>query len=795
VHQSSLVLRDPGKLTTPASTQYFGAVPHTTPVSLDRLAPALAGRYTLERELGRGGMATVYLADDLKHHRRVAIKVLRPELGALLGPDRFAREIRIAAGLNHPHILPLYDSGEAVVGRKSEVVTDSPATYDPRPVTFLYYVMPFVAGDSLRRRLAREGQLPIDEALRIVRQVAAALHHAHGQGVIHRDIKPENVLLHEGEAMVADFGIALAADAAGGERLTETGLMVGTPEYMSPEQAAGERALDARSDVYSLGCVLYELLAGEPPHQGATARMVIARRFTEPAPRVRRRRPAVPQAVEQALVRALAREPGERFATAAAFADALTAPAASAGAGEGRTPSVAILPFQSLSADPENEFFADGITEDVIAQLSKIRSLKVISRGSVMGFKKRDRDLREIGTALDVETLLEGSVRRAGDRVRIVAQLVDAATERHVWAETYDRRLTDIFAIQTDVALQIAAALKAELSLGERTRIHREPTADVHAYQLYLQGRHCYTRYTEESIRKGIAYFGEAVAADPGYAMAHVGAALAYAELAAGQGGGMVRPDYAYHQGIEAVSTALRLDPDLGEAHAVLGLLRMVHDFDWAGAEAEFKLALELSPGAADVYDHYGWLCGAVERYDEALALVQRAQELDPLTHRADVAATLLRAGRNEEALQAALRAIEFDPEYGRARSTLGWAYLKLGMTDQGVAELEYAVRLAPGHSLYLGQLGEAYGLVGKTEQAREVLRQLEETARERYVSPYHLAYVYTGLGEHEAAVACLERAYEERAGGVYGIKGSFLFTPLRGEPGFRRLLEKMNLA
>ncbi len=749
---------------------------HTSNGALDRLAPVLAGRYALARELGRGGMATVYLADDLKHRRQVAIKVLRPELGALLGADRFAREIRIAAGLNHPHILPLHDSGDAGGG-------------------LLYYVMPYVAGDSLRRRLAREGPLPVDQAVRIAQQVAAALHHAHGQGVVHRDIKPENVLLLDGEAMVADFGIALAATGAEGDRLTEAGLMIGTPEYMSPEQAAGERALDARSDVYSLGCVLYELLAGEPPHTGATARAVIARRFTEPAPRVRRLRPAVPPALEQALLRALAREPGERFPTAAAFAEALLLPAALAGVGELRLPSVAVLPFQSLGADAENEFFADGITEDVIAQLSKIRSLRVISRGSVMTFKARERDLRHIGAALDVETLLEGSVRRAGDRVRIVAQLVDAATERHLWAETYDRRLTDIFAIQTDVALQIAAALKAELSLGERTRLHREPTADLNAYRLYLQGRHSYTRYTEASIRKGIGYFAEAIAADPGYAMAHVGVALAYAELAAGAGGGTVRPDEAYHHGVKAVSTALRLDPDLGEAHAVLGLLRMVHDFDWAGAEAEFKLALELSPGAADIYDHYGWLCGALERYDEALVLVRRAQELDPLTHRADVAATLLRAGRNEEALQAALGAVEFDPEYGRGRSTLGWAYLKLGRPDEGLAELEYAVRLAPDHPLHLAQLGEAYGLTGRTAQARDVLQRLEALSRERYVSPYHMAYVYTGLGEHENAIECLERTFEERAGMVYGIKGSFLFTPLRENPRFGALLRKMNLA
>ncbi|MEZ0336230.1 MAG: protein kinase [Gemmatimonadales bacterium] len=732
----------------------------------------LAGRYAVERELGRGGMATVYLADDLKHHRKVAIKVLRPEVGKLLGPDRFSREIRVAASLNHPHILPLYDSGE-VDG-------------------LLFYVMPYVRGESLRQRLDREKQLPIDEVLRLARQVAAALDHAHANGLIHRDIKPENILLHEGEAMVADFGIALAESAASlGPRLTAVGLALGTPAYMSPEQASGEPDLDARSDVYSLACVLYELLAGEPPYNGPTAQAVIAKRFTEPAPSIRRARPAVPSTVEQALVRALARVPADRFASAGELARALTMTEP----GASRPPSVAVLPFLNLSADPDNEYFADGITEDVIAQLARIRSLKVISRGSVMPFKGRERSIREVAATLEVSTVLDGSVRRVGDRVRIVAQLIDVETDQHIWGETYDRQLTDIFAIQTDVALQIATQLKAELSSSERVRIGREPTRDMQAYQLYLQGRHWYTRYTEQGFLKGIDYYRKAIAADPGYAMAHVGMALAYAELAAGQGGGRIREEEAYQEARKSVATALTLDNGLGEAHAVLGLLMCVHDFDWAGSEREFRLALQLSPGSADIYDHYGWLCSALERFDEALELTKRAQELDPLAHRADMATTLLRAGRYEEALQAALRGLEFEPDYARGRATLGWAYLKLGRSDEGLAELEKAVELAPGNSLYFAQLGEAYGLTGRSEEAREVLRKLDEMAGERYVSTYHVAYVYTGLGELDRAMDLLERAYEERAGSLYGVKGSFLFQPLRAHPRFRALLAKMNLA
>ena len=748
-----------------------------TSLQLDRLGTALAGRYAIERELGHGGMATVYLADDLKHHRKVAIKVLRPELSAVLGPERFDREIQIVAGLNHPHILPLHDSGTAVGSGEGPL---------------LWFSMPYVRGESLRQRLVRERQLPIDQAIGIVRQVASALDHAHAHGLIHRDIKPENILLHEGEAMVSDFGIALAiagGEAGGAEKLSQTGIILGTPHYMSPEQSAGERTLDARSDVYSLGCVLYELLAGEPPYTGITAQVVIAKRFTDPIPRVRRLRATVSPAVEQAIMKALATTPADRFPSSAAFVEALTALPGD----QHRPRSVAVLPFRNLSADPENEFFADGITEDVIAQLSKIRSLKVISRTSVMQFKNREQSLREIGATLQVATLLEGSVRRAGDRVRIVAQLIDAEADQHLWAETYDRRLTDIFAIQTDVALQIASALEAELSPAERKRIHRKPTSDVRAYQLYLQGRHCYSRYTEDWVRKGIEYFRQAIAVDPGYALAHTGLALVYAEAAAGSGGPL-RPDLAYLEAKQAITRALALDGELGEAHSVLALLKFTHDFDWAGAEAEFKLALELSPGGADIYDHYGWLCAALQRNDEALALVKRAQELDPLLHRADVANTLLRMGRYQEALDAGLQCVRLEPDYARGRSTLGWAYLMSGMPDQGLAELERAVALAPEYTLYLAQLGEAYALAGKTARAREVLRQLEQLSQERYVSPYHMAYVHTGLGEPDRAMDFLERAYEERAGNVYGIKGSFLFTSLHPHPRFQALLRKMNL-
>lgn len=733
-----------------------------------RINAALSDQYEIERELGVGGMATVYLADDVKHHRKVAIKVLRPELAATIGPDRFLLEIETAARLNHPHILPLYDSGAAG--------------------DILYYVMPFVRGESLREKLARETLLSIEEALLITRQVASALAFAHSEGVVHRDIKPENILLHEGEAMVMDFGIALAAYGATGSRLTEMGMLVGTPDYMSPEQSVGDPVLDGRSDVYSLGCVMYEMLAGETPHKAPRPLAVIAKRLSGPARGVRQLRSAIPEGVERTLMKALAMDPADRFASAAAFADALGETDA---VGPPELPSVAVLPFLNLSTNLENEYFADGITEDVIAQLSKIRALKVISRTSIMMFKKREQSLREIGAALKATTILEGSVRRVADRVRIVAQLIDVETDRHLWSETYDRQLTDIFVIQTDVALHIAAALRAELSRDENIRLRKEPTSDLEAYQLYLQGRHCYIRFTEQELRRSIHFYERAIARDAGYAMAYVGIAMAYSELVET---GAVEPEDAYRRSKEAAMTALGLDSELGEAHCVLAVLKFVSDFDWPGAEAEFKRALELTPGNADTYDFYGRLCSALGRHDEAIAMLTRAFELDPLAHRVDIATALLRAGSYDEALQLAERAVALDPHYARGLATLAWAFAKKGQYDQGVAYLEKAVSLTPGDSLWLAQLGEVYGMAGEVDKARDVLRQLEELSLRRYVSPYHWAYVYTGLGELDRAIDCLESAFESRSGAVYGIKSSFLFTALHPHPRFTALLRKMNL-
>jgi serine/threonine protein kinase len=414
----------------------------------DPLAPlraALADRYTIGRELGHGGMGIVLLAQDGKHHRQVAIKVLKPDLAAALGRERFLREIATAAGLNHPHILPLHDSGEAA--------------------GFLYYVIPYIEGESLRERLARERQLAIQDALQIAREVADALQYAHAHNVLHRDIKPENILLSAGHALVTDFGIARTITAGGGGQLTEVGSLVGTPAYMSPEQVDGSPHIDGRADLYSLGCVLFEMLVGEPAFKGSTLTAVIANKLSATVPSPRVSRESVPEAVDAAVRKAMASLPADRFATAAQFAEALGTP----GPGEpapAAVPdrSIAVLPFTNQSSDPETEYFSDGIAEEIINALAQLPGLHVAARTSSFAFKGKGLDIAEIGARLKVATVLDGSVRKAGNRVRITAQLVSVSDGYHLWSERYDSELDDVFAIQDHIAQAIASRFEVMLA-------------------------------------------------------------------------------------------------------------------------------------------------------------------------------------------------------------------------------------------------------------------------------------------------------------------------------------------
>jgi serine/threonine protein kinase/tetratricopeptide (TPR) repeat protein len=750
---------------------------------------ALADRYEVERPLGRGGMATVYLAEDLKHHRKVAVKVLRPELAAALEADRFLREIDIAAKLNHPHILALYDSG-AVDG-------------------LLFYVMPHISGESLRQKLERERQLSIDDALRITAQVASALDHAHARGLIHRDIKPENILLYEGEAMVSDFGIALAVSAAGTERLTQVGMALGTPEYMSPEQAAGDREVDARSDVYSLACVYYEMLAGEPPYTG-TARALIVKHIVDPVPAVRRLRDAIPAGVDQALTRALAKAPADRFPSAGEFATALT----KGSAGPPSLRSIAVLPFVNLSADADNEYFADGVTEDVITQLSKIRALKVVSRTSVMPFKKRDVSLRDIGAQLGVSTIVEGSVRRAGNRVRVVAQLIDAETDEHLWAETYDRDLNDIFAIQSDLALQIASALETVLTPDERARIEKVPTGGpamslsaafitralsletkldktVQAYQNCLKGRFHWYKLTPEDLDKALEYYELSVEEDPEFAPAHVGIAQVWAGRAAL---GAVPPHEAMPKAKAAAKRALELDDTLGEAHDVLAWVLVWYDYDWPVAEMEFRRAIELNPGYAHSHLFCALFLNSMRRWEEAKALTERALELDPNNpfFKWIAGFQLVHRRRYDEGIAQIKESL---PDFPTAHWGLWVAFDAMRRYDDALAEAKEWLSRAAAHVPEAGDVlvrGHEQG--GYPAAMRAAAEALVAGSHQMYVDPHLIAELYACADDRDQALQWLERAYEERCIPMVYLAVHPPWDAIRDDPRFQSLVRRMKL-
>ncbi len=748
---------------------------------LDSLTAALKGRYTIEREIGSGGMATVYLAEDLKHDRQVAVKVLRPDLAAAVGLERFSREIKIAARLRHAHILPLYDSGDAY--------------------GFLYFVMPYVDGESLRDRLHREKQLPIGAALQIAREVAEALSYAHERDVVHRDIKPENVMLSDGHAEVVDFGIARAVTPAGAEQLTQPGAPMGTPAYMSPEQVSGSQRVDGRSDIYSLGCVLFEMLAGRPPYTGPTVESIVQQHMTAPIPRVTTIRAAVSLEVESLLAKALAKTPADRPSTAMEFAqgvaEAATPTALHTGGvrvSSAAERSIAVLPFANMSADPENEYFSDGITEEIINALSKLGEFRVAARTSSFAFKGRSPDIAEVAAKLNVATVLEGSVRKAGNQLRITAQLINAADGYHLWSERYDRELKDVFAIQDEIAEAIVETLVGKLVTDRETPIVKRYTDNVAAYELYLKGRYVQKTRSLDGIAKGIEYFEQAISESQNYAPAYAGLADSY----------YLQAWYRYHspgdafpKARTAAEQALAIDDALAEAHTSLGAVRFYYDWDWHGTEACFKRALELKPEHATALHWYAEYLAAVNRLEDALAAVTRAHELDPLSLTINAGLGWIHFFRREydEAIQRFRKTLELDPDYVFMNWFLGQAYLMAGLLEDAVAAFQRGVDRSARHPGMVAYLAHAYARTGQQADALELLAELEERARRSYVPADYLSVVRLGLGRTDEALEGLEEAFEERALHLPYLGVDPLFDSLRSEAKFTELLHKIGLA
>jgi len=736
------------------------------------LAAALAGRYRVERQIGAGGMAIVYLAEDLRHHRRIALKTLRPELAEGIGAERFLLEIEVAAALTHPHILPLYDSGEAA--------------------GLVYYVMPFVEGPSLRDRLDAEPQLPVAEALQIVRQVVGALDYAHRRGLVHRDIKPENVLLYEDAALVADFGIALGLRSARAASLGDAaGAVIGTPVYMSPEQAMGD-PVDGRSDLYSVGCMLYEMLAGAPPFAGETPLEITAQKLVDPLPPLRERRPEVTEAVEAVVVRALASRADDRFPTAAAFAAALElAPGAPAQRGS----SIAVLPFDNASSDPEGEFLSDGIAEELTNALSKLERLHVVARASAFVFKGRHEDVREIGRRLGVATVLEGSVRRAGGHVRVTAELVNVADGYRLWSDTFDRQVHDVFAIQDEIAGAIAAVLQVKL-LGAPKAWAQEPapTGDPRAYEHYLRGRHHWNRRTAAALDASIEAFAEALAIDPQHAASHAGMADSYVIL------GVYShrpPDEVMPKAKAAAEQALALDASLAEAHTSLACVRALYEWDWAAADAGFRRAIAQSPQYATAHQWYAMNCLVPQgRFGAAQTELERAVALDPLSLAVNTSVGLrCFYARELASAEAALRhTLELNRDFGTAHYFLGHIHLAMGRYDEAIPELEQAVGLQGGSAETTAALATAHALAYHRAEAEALLAELERRAAQSFVSPALLAQVHLGLGDHAPALTRLEEAAARRTADVVWLKVHPIYDCVRGHPRFRALLEGIGL-
>ena len=743
-----------------------------------RLEGGLAGRYTIERELGEGGMAVVFLARDLRHDRMVALKTLRQEISADIGAERFLREIKMAAGLTHPHILPVYDSGEA----------DG----------LLFYVMPNMEGRSLRERLEAQRQLPLEEALRITREVASALDYAHRRQVVHRDVKPENILLHEGAAMVADFGIGKALSSGGS--ITQTGVLIGTPAYMSPEQASGEGEIDGRSDLYSLACVLYEMLSGEPPFTGPTAQAVIAKRFISPIPAVRVTRD-VPEAVDTAVTRALARTPVDRYPTASEFAEALLLTPRDPGAGPHRTPpeaqraapaqkSIAVLPLANMSADPENEYFSDGMTEEIINALAKVPGLQVASRTSCFAFKGKEVDIRQVGEKLGVASLLEGSVRKIGNRIRITAQLVNVENGYQLWSETYDRQLEDVFAIQDEISRAIVDALKLRLGADGNQLV--VPTKNLEAYNLYLKGRFFFYRFTEPGLRKSLDLFQHVLIQEPGYARCYAGIADCWCELA----DDWVAPDDAYPRAKAAATTALRLDPELVEAMTSIGKVLCWYEWDFAGAERQLRRAVELNPNYTEAHWTFGSVLPAVGSLGEAIGEMRKAITLDPLHphHSRWLGRFLLYAGDYVAAIAQSHKTLELHADYFHAYLDIGSACLAQDKADEALEWFRKGQGLETSVRSYDPYLVRALAVLGRRDEADAIMTRLDEESRTQYVRAEIMAMGYAALGDSDRAFACLERAFQARSAGLIYLHLDPGYAPLRGDPRFGDLVQRIGL-
>jgi serine/threonine-protein kinase len=758
--------------------------------------------YRILKKLGAGGMGDVYLAEDTRLGRQVALKFLPASYQYDSDRrDRFLKEARAASALRSPNIAAIFDIGE----------------HDGA----MFIAMEYVAGDVLSQRIDR-GTLPISDVIDIATQIAEALDEAHSLGVIHRDVKSSNLIVTErGLVKMLDFGLAKMINAGGsGDSEDRTvvlggqtafGVVLGTVSYMSPEQALG-RELDQRSDIFSLGVVIYEMSTGRLPFEGASSTEIIdSIVHKEPAP-IARFNYDVPPELERIVRKSMEKDRERRYYSAREVAtdlrnlrrDSDTSAITSAGAirktqatrrGRSRKAidSLAILPLINASGDPDTEYLSDGITESIINNLSQLPKLRVMARSTVFRYKGKDVDPQTVGRELGVRAALTGRLLQRGDLLIIKAELVDTEDGSHLWGEQYNRQLSDIFTIEEEISREISDRLRLKLSGAEKKQLTKRYTENTEAYRLYLKGRFYWNKRTADAIKKGIEYFQQAIESDPCYALAYAGLADSYNILASYS---TLPPKEAFPMAKAAASRALELDDKLAEAHTSLAFVTFGYDWDWAGSEREFKQAIQLNAGYATAHNWYAVCLAALGRQAEAFEQVQLAHELDPLSLpiNTNLGWLLHLARRFDDAIEQYLKTIELDEGFGLAHRRLGQTYEQKQMYTEAVAEFQKALALSGEDAELLSARGHFYAALGETEKANEVLEQMSDLATHRYVPAYLFARVYLGFGDYDRVFELLERACDERYGYLAYLNVEPLFDKIRSDPRFASIVGRVGL-
>jgi TolB-like protein/tetratricopeptide (TPR) repeat protein/predicted Ser/Thr protein kinase len=728
-----------------------------------------AGRFQIIEELGKGGMGKVYKAIDKKLNEEVALKVIKPEIASDKKTlERFNNELKLARKIAHKN-----------VGRMYELMEEK-GTH--------FITMEYVPGQDLRGLIRQTGQLTVGTAVSIAKQVCEGLTEAHRLGVIHRDLKPQNIMIDkEGNSRIMDFGIARSLKEKG---ITGAGVMVGTPEYMSPEQVESKE-VDQRSDIYSLGVILYEMVTGRVPFEGETP-LGIAMKHKSEIPKDPRE---VNAQILKDLRKCMEKDKEKRYQNTeellsklekmkSVTTETITVP-------EWKN-SIAVLPFKNMSADPEQEYFCEGMAEELINNLAQITDLRVVARTSAFSFRDKDVDIREIGRKLNVDKVLEGSVRKAGNRLRITAQLINVSDGYDLWSERYDREMEDVFTIQDEVTLAIVDTLKVKLLGREKAMLRMRPTDDQEAYNLYLKGRYFWYRRYEGSLQKGLEYFYQAIKKDSSYASAYAGIADSLSIL----GIFWLPPKEVFPKAKEAALKAIEIDNTLAEAYTSLGFISFAYDWDWIAAERAFKQSLAHDPKYALGYLWYATYLSWMGRFEEATEAINKALELEPfsLVINVNLGHVSYFKKQYDEAIKHGLKSVELDPNFLQSYFYLAWGYQGKEKWKEMIAAQKKAVALSDDSPFFLGWLGMGFGLSGQKEKAQKMLDRLEKMSKNKYVSPINKALIFLALDEKDQMFEHLERAYEAKVMWLASIKTNPLFDSVRSDLRFKELLKKMNL-